>query len=504
MTRKINESEHRGISVSQVDVPGTFTGTLSFRVGHRHEPPHLSGITHLAEHLVFRSVGEIIPSHDGTVTENNIEFYAAGEPSEVAEFLNRIAKAVRSAEFTAADLHLERRVIEAEQPGDTYPGRGLLTARYGLESVGKASAGNPALWSITIEEVREWVLRWFVIENAHLSFTGPVPPELSVELNSGQAIEVGPTSQVAQTPMLLSSANSGVALSVVVEPHLGRFLADVIVEEITAALRTRHGLIYSVDADLTYVDAQHCVLDFILDPIDEVTQTVKLALEAIRAAGRVGPSAHAIAAARASVRSQFRSPPAWAQHQDERVVLEPLGITALDPEATIAYVDSVEPEALKSVLSQAWDSLVVMVEEDEADLHSVASEFNLAIADEELGVPDHARRRGPGRLWLGAFGSIFRYWCRLDGNIVWWTERGVTHRVDLDDIVVAGQFADGALALIDRHGCSEIVFPARWIRGRQLVSAIVSRLPEEVVRDFSWHDNRPARESLQDDGEQRK
>lgn len=495
----MNGSEHRGISVSQVDVPGVFTGTLSFCIGHRHEPPHLAGITHLAEHLVFRSVGQIVPSHDGTVTENNVEFYAAGEPSEVAEFLNRIAKVVRSAEFTAADLDLERRVIEAEQPGDTFPGRGLLTARYGLESVGKASAGNPSLWSITIEEVREWVLRWFVVENAHLSFTGPVPPELSVELNSGLAIEVSSTSQIAQTPMLLSSARTSVALSVVVEPQLGRFVADVLVEELTAALRTRHGLIYSVDADLTYVDAQHCVLDFILDPIDEITQTVKLALEAIRAAGRGGPSAHAVAAARASVRAQFSSPAAWAQHQDERIVLEPLGITALDPEATIAFVDSVGPEALKSVLSQAWDSLVVMVEEDEADLPSLASEFNLTLADEELGVPDNARRRGPGRLWLGAFGSIFRYWCRLDDNILWWTERGVTRRVDLDDIVVAGQFADGALALIDRQGCSDIVFPALWIRGRGLVSAIIECLPEQIVRDFSWHDNRPARDSFKAD-----
>lgn len=497
MARTIYESEHQGIPVSRVDVPGAFTGTLSFGVGHRHEPPHLAGITHLAEHLVFRAMGEIVPRHDGTTTENHVEFYADGQPGEVADFLNRVARVIRAADFTAADLDLERRVIEAERPGGTQPERGLLTARYGLESVGKADAGNPTLWSIELEEVREWVRRWFVVENAQLSFTGPVPAELRVELDPGRPAEIGPTSPVVQTPVLFGSHKSGVALSLVVEPGMAYLTSEVLVEELTATLRVRHGLIYSVSTVMTYVDAQRCVIEFVLDPIDEITQTARLALQTVREAGRAGPSAHAVAAARAVCRSSYSFPSAWAHHQDERVVLGRLGIVAPDPDAAVALVDGVESEALRGAIARAWDTLVVMVDKYEADVTALADEFGLPVANEEIGVVDKdARRRGWGRLWLGAFGSVWRDWCRLDGSILWWAEDGSTRRVDLDDVVVAGRFSDGALGLIDRRGCSEVLYPAMWIGGSRLVAAIIKRLPQQVVRDFSWHGERPTRTGL--------
>lgn len=491
MTSPIRRETHHGIAVAVVDVPGPFTGTLTFDVGHRDEPAELGGITHLAEHLVLRSAGEVTAMHDGVTNISTVEFVFWGSPDEVAEGLNRVAAVLVEPGFSDADLDFERRIIEAEDPGATSTSRGLLTVRFGLAGIGGADAGRPALCSITVGEVHDWIRQWFVAQNARLSFTGDVPAGLDVRLREGSPPEHLPAPAQASAPLLVPSPKAGVALSLVVEVDSAPFVRDIVTQELTRALRDERGLIYGVDADVAVLDHHHAVAGWVLDPVDDVAETATGAVRQLRRVAEIGPSAHSLAVARSRARTILSQPQAWLDHADSAAAhWRPA--TVLDPDAMVALTESLSALDIAGRVATSMESLIVMVDRDELDPEAVADELGLPIEDPRLGEPASAGRGGPGRLWWGAFGSALRNWCRLDGSVLWWREDGPVRRVDLARIALAGRFADGALCLVDDRGRGDVLLPPLWVRGHRLVEAVVDVLPVEV-RDFSWHDGRPPR-----------
>ena len=481
-------ANHNGIPVIWCDIDVPLTGTLTFGVGMRDEPAHLAGITHLAEHLIFRAMGDITPLHDGVTSSGTVAFSATGTPDEVAGFLNKLAEVILSPSLTEQDIQRERQVIEAESPERFGPSAGLLTFRYGLEGVGKSHAGVPTIASISVDEVQGWIGEWFVSGNARLGFTSQPPPGLEVRLPEGQVPPHRGERRILSAPTLVPSYKSGVALSLLVDEHLSPFLRDALDAELITALRTTSGLIYSIESETTPTEPGIDQIDLVLDPLEEeVAEVVERAVAVIRRVAHDGFSPHSIASAKSVCLALLGHPSAWCSYVDQVITAELVGGVAASPHEWMASCRSIDSATLEASLRGGLDTLIVAYDQDAELRDGLADELELAVDEPELMNVVDAPRRGPGRNWRGNWFSI-NDWVRLDDAVLYEHIFGETRSVLLDDVAVAGRFTDGSLALIDGRGRDHVIHPILWRHGSELIEAILERIPEPRRRDFSWHD----------------
>ncbi|HEY1135079.1 MAG TPA: insulinase family protein, partial [Nocardioides sp.] len=296
------DGERHGVRARWLDVPGTVVGTLTFGVGAADEPPYLAGITHLAEHLVFRSIGDVGARANGVTGPDTVTFFTTGTAREVADFLEAVAAAVREPRFSADDLVRELHVIRAERPGGESPDLGLLTYRFGLTGPGLAGAGWPALPAITVEEVREWMAHWFVAANAVLTSSAPLPTDLDLRLPIGRSPQRSVPVPIVRAATLVEAPKHGVAASLLVPGEHADVLGACLERELFTELRTRRALVYTVAADTTPVGPDAVHLSLVLDPATvDVPATVELLVTTLRRIAVDGVRAEVLADAVAAV-----------------------------------------------------------------------------------------------------------------------------------------------------------------------------------------------------------
>lgn len=464
------------------------TGTAIFGVGARDEPAYLAGITHLTEHLLLRSMGEIVPLHDGVTTADTVRFYATGTSAEVAAFFNHLFDVIANPQVSDTAIELERRIIEAENPARFGPGAGLLTYRYGIEGIGSCHAGTPTLASITADEVITWIRTWFTDGNAHLTFTGQPPDTLSSALPTGLPRSHPISTRVITAPTLVASENSGVAISLLVDTGLSYFVTDALAAELSADLRHGFGLIYSVDPQITAVEPCLDQVDLVLDPLAEnVATVVERSVRVLQRVAREGFGAHAVESARSAAITGLWSHDAWHAYVDELAAIRLVGGEAASPIERLDQACALRPEQLSAEVNRALSSLIVAYDE-EVDLPGgLAEDLGLIMDPFEPSSPGHPPRRGPGHRWTGNWFSI-RDWIRLDGTQLHEHIFGETRTTDLADVVVAGIFGDGALHLLDRRGRHQVIEPILWRRGRLLIDRVLAAIPDVPQRSFQWHD----------------
>lgn len=458
------------------------------------------GVTHLAEHLLFRSLGaDIVPIHGGITDDATVQFYVTGNPTEVAGFLNDIASAISTTPFDEADLLLERRIIEVENPHQFAPNAGLLTFRYGIGSVGNCHAGAPSLASITVGEVRDWIQTWLVAGNAHLTFSGPVPSSLDIRLPPGKRAEHRLSRRLLTKPTLVECEKSGVALSLLVDERSSAFIRDVVQSELSSVLRHRHGLIYSIDPEITPVEPGIEQVDWVLDPLDEdIPEVIDRAVSTLRRVADHGISQAAVETTRSACLSAMGDPDAWQTELDNLATAALVG----GHEPTIAeYIElahGLTSEALTTKLHEALDTLVVAYDEEVEIPEDLAAKHQLELDLFVTWETSDDAPRARARSWRGRRDLSLRDRAIIDGDVLWTRLFGVVSSVGFSDIAVVGEHTDGDLTVIDHRGRYLRIDPHDWWRGESLRQEVLSRVPEHVRRDFSWHgEDRPPRPTVE-------
>lgn len=482
----INRTTHNDIPVISTDAGSQLTGTLAIGVGMKDEPAHLAGICHLAEHLILRSMGALTVMHNAVTGTHTVEFWATGTPEDVADYLDRVMRAITDLSFSESDLLKERLVIEAESPSNFTPDSGLLTYRYGIEGIGKIHAGAPTLASITADEVASWIREWFVVQNARLMFTGAPPVGLTGSLPAGKAPDRRLEERFIASPTLMASEKNGVALSMLVDENISFLLRAALVFELHTELRTADALIYSPEGFLTNTEPGVDQLDIILNPLEHnLVETLKKSVATVRRVARNGFSADAVRAAQTESVTGLSHPTAWWDYIDRLGTFELVGGAVETPDEWVRQARETDTAKLTSALNEALGSLVVAYDED-ADLPE-GSAAKLDLAEGDLGGNSNVPRRGPGKRWRGK-GTQLRNWVRIDGTALHMHGPGWTSTTPISTIKIAGRFGDGSLHLFDSWGRNVLIDPSDWRRGEALADEIVGRLPAEIVRDFSWHD----------------
>ncbi|MGY2128917.1 insulinase family protein [Blastococcus sp. SYSU DS0617] len=247
-----------GIPAFLVEGPAPTTVGLVFGVGRADETFVRGGLSHLVEHLVMSAVGRTVYDSNASVDLNRTEFTASGTPEQVRDFLTRVCRAL--GELPVDRLRVEADVLRTEGAAAVPPAVGILLAeRYGTEGPGLAGVREPAIRSLTAEDVQGWVRTWFTRQNAALWLSGPVPEGLVLRLADGSPPARRPLRRAeVPTPGWLEAPVEGaVALGAELPPGVaGSMTLELLRRRLEDELRHRRGVAYAVGADRLPLDAE--------------------------------------------------------------------------------------------------------------------------------------------------------------------------------------------------------------------------------------------------------
>lgn len=181
---ELHRTEVDGVATVWVESPGALSAGLLFRTGRADETLVTLGRTHLLEHLVLSTIGEVAPGQNGEVGGVVTGFHATGAPEVVAAFLTGVTRSLGA--FAGERLDDEKQVLEAEtarRPPDL--GASLLNWRYGATGYGLLWMQELGLKNVTIEHLSTLAAARFTRQNAFLWLSGPPPAGLHLDLPEG-------------------------------------------------------------------------------------------------------------------------------------------------------------------------------------------------------------------------------------------------------------------------------------------------------------------------------
>ncbi len=307
----VRETLIDGIPAFLAEGPAPTTVGLVFGVGRADETFVRGGLTHLVEHLVMSAVGRTAYDSNASVDLDRTEFTASGTPDQVRDFLTRVCLAL--GELPVDRLRVEADVLRTEGAAAAPPAVGiLLTERYGPVGPGLGGVREPAIRSLTGEDVQAWVRTWFTRQNAALWLSGPVPEGLALPLADGVPPLRRPLErrEVSTPGWLETPVEGAVALSAELPPGIaGSMTLELLRRRLEDELRHRRGVAYAVVADRFALDAETRFGVVVTDvrPGQEDLVAAVLWREVERLAGE-GPTAEELDAERAVLASELDDP----------------------------------------------------------------------------------------------------------------------------------------------------------------------------------------------------
>ena len=320
-----------GVPVFVAEGPAPTTVGLVFGVGRADETFVRGGLTHLVEHLTMSAVGRTPYESNASVDLTRTEFTASGTPEQVREFLDRVCGALR-------DLPLDRLRVEADvlrtEGGAVAPpavGR-LLTERYGVLGPGLAGVREPALTSLTAQDVDEWVRTRFTRQNAALWLTGPVPERLALPLADGAPPPRRPLWRTdVTTPGWLETGDAGVvSIGAELPPGVaGSVTLEILRRRVEDELRHRRGVAYAVGADRLPLDADTRFGVVVTDVrAGQEDLVVAVLWREVQRLADAGPSPEELEHERAALGSLFDDPRVGADEVASHAVARVTGMPA--------------------------------------------------------------------------------------------------------------------------------------------------------------------------------
>ncbi|HEY9773593.1 MAG TPA: insulinase family protein [Planktothrix sp.] len=171
-----------------------------YHVGARNEPPGLTGISHVLEHMLFQNVG---PFQHGTLSgilarngaqfngytsEDFTTFYEVLHPSKLELALKAEASRMRAASFAPSDLKEEIGRVEQELNEDAGDQTGALTREVRATAFHQHPYGNPVtgwrddLESLTVGDLKSYYDRYYYPNNATLVLVGDFRSDSALQL----------------------------------------------------------------------------------------------------------------------------------------------------------------------------------------------------------------------------------------------------------------------------------------------------------------------------------
>lgn len=203
MKESIQETRlENGLTILTDTMPGVRSATLGFffRVGSRHEPTELNGISHFIEHTVFKGTAKRT-ALDIAIEQDrlggNLDAFTSHEETgfaikviddQLPRAFDLIADMLANPRFDDADLESEQRVIieemkMIEDSPEEYLGEIFSEAFFGKHPLGMSIAGTPdTVRSFDHEKTRNYHERVFNAANLVITAAGNVDHVAVVEL----------------------------------------------------------------------------------------------------------------------------------------------------------------------------------------------------------------------------------------------------------------------------------------------------------------------------------
>jgi predicted Zn-dependent peptidase len=203
MKEDIQETRlENGLTILTDRMPGVRSATLGFfyRVGSRHEPDELNGITHFIEHCVFkgtqkRSALDIAVEQDrlggnldAFTTHEETGFVIKVVDDQIERAFDLIADMLTNPSFVGADLENEQRVIIEEMKMNEDSPEELLSDIFHREffpghQLGMSITGTPeTVRSFSHERTRHYHEQAFNSENLVIAAAGNIEHDHLLEL----------------------------------------------------------------------------------------------------------------------------------------------------------------------------------------------------------------------------------------------------------------------------------------------------------------------------------
>ena len=467
-----------GVPVLWQSAEGPFTAGLVFGVGRRDETFLDGGLTHLIEHLAMSAVGRTTLDCNASVDLTCTRFTASGRPERVAEFLRRVCEAI--CDLPVERLAIEAEVLRAEGGVLASPAVGaLLSERYGARGLGLAGYTEPALLSLTPDDVRHWATTRFVRGAAALWLTGPPPDGLRLPLPEGPAPERAPEPVRAMTlPALTQHPGDGgvsIGAEVVRSPGLAaacRILRDRVEDD----LRHRRGLSYTVDTDVLPVDADRRFVSVSADCRDGQEAVAARALwSQLSRLAEHGPDDGEVEHERDLLAEHLADPRAVAEELDSAAVGLVLHLPHLSGEQLWANAVALTGEQVRDAAAAVRDAAMVAVPA-EVD---VPMPGLTAVPDWSLEVlPGQAFGRRPvgsgaprgARLLVGDHGVSVALGPGRQLSVRW------------AEAIALLQLAPREWSLVGVDGISVPLAPQDWRDGERAVDMVRAAVPEQLQR----------------------
>ncbi|HEX6354064.1 hypothetical protein [Actinophytocola sp.] len=368
----MNETEVDGVPVLWADAPGPLTGTIVFGVGARDESFRTIGITHLVEHLAMSTLPRVHYEHNAAVDLDTTEFYAAGKPQHVVEFLAAVCTAL--AELPLDRIEKEAGVLAAEGGHVTHPTAAiLLNRRFGANGPGLALWEGPGYDRLSAEQVTEHVQKFFTRANAVVTLTGPPPEGLRLPLPDGER-------PVRVAPQLVDAGHANWAAEPSPAPGLallgpardaGAVLAmDVLRERLMETARREQGISYDVDG--AHVDHDTTRADRLiwLDAREgQEAQAATILWQTAQDLATNGPTAEELAFAVEGLRHMFDDPRAPFGELENAAYARLFGFPYRTSAELLANAEQVLPAQIAATLTESLRTALLTVPEDvELDL----------------------------------------------------------------------------------------------------------------------------------------
>lgn len=483
--------EHRALPALTADLPLSFTGAMSFGVGKRDESPRTAGISHLVEHLVMARVGRVDIAHNAVTAIDHITLFASGDPDRVADFLNRVAAAVGDLHTITEDEIARQRDLIAIELGDDDQSTGLgpLMDRYGAAGLGLADLGQPAHRSLTREEVVHFAGTWLHAGNVVLTFTGPVPNALAIDLPPARPTPTRNGDEPVRSGGWVLSGGPPLSLSLVVDGDpAARGLTTAVVERaLHDELRTKRGLIYSVGGLNSIIDDTRRHAAYVMDPREGDVQTAAIAaMETLRNLADEGPSEENLGRLKADYASHCADPVAQQEELLEAAVayirgeIDERRLGALD-------LDGVTSPEVAGTIRAAMPSLLLSMSVPEIGPDAIEA-LGLSSAELEseltgktrLELVKHLARPSVVLLSPRWFSGARGHQLLLDEDRIAVLSPATVIEVRWGDLVLAGTDAEGGWDLTDRYGRGIRTGPAVWRGWSRARSVLESRVPESI------------------------
>lgn len=284
-----------GLEYIYVDIPNLYSFSLciSIRVGSNDEDSKINGVSHLLEHLIFKSNNRFKSKYDlyrsldslgatyNAYTDKNITtFFVKANYLYAKDLIDIFSSLICEPDIKASDLENEKKIIIEEirntrdEPFDALYNR-FFRLNYPDDPISRKISGSPKnIEEMTLDEVQKHVRQFYTSNNMVVSMVGKIEQSL-IDYLEKTSLMKAPKTQNKWKPRKLLSPKMSTSIDFVHKPiqqmYLGisfpmdglyskdiytmklieLILMGSMSSRLFTRLREKEGLVYSVSASMS-------------------------------------------------------------------------------------------------------------------------------------------------------------------------------------------------------------------------------------------------------------